>query len=221
MVRDPTPGVPLCSIEGRSQNVQRGLCPSGKSGSKDKARTIHHYIDHDGIDFVCIQESGVRLDTCPPALSSVFSRSGHHLIVSGSHSANSFDTVAIAVHKQWKIARVFRMPSSSRCLAVELRQGSCTIFVASILLPTNLDKIPVTTDDWGQKQTRAEVRRILAEVKRWPAPYSGAILCGDMNCTVNRSPDRKDDGDGPRTGNLLTETILSAGSQFSDLYRDL
>jgi hypothetical protein len=201
--------------------VQRGLCPSGKSGSKDKARTVHHYIDQDGVDFVCVQESGVRWDTCPPALSSVFSRSGHHLIVSGRHSANSYDTVAIAVHKQWKVARVFRMPSSSRCLAVELRQGPCTIFVASILLPTNLDQIPATTEDWGHKQTRAEVRRILAEVERWSAPYAVAIVCGDMNCTVDRTLDRKDDGDGPRAGNLLTETILSAESQFSDFYREL
>jgi exonuclease III len=142
---------PLIRIRGRSQNAERGLCPSGKSGSKDKARTVHHYIDHDGVDFVCVQESGVRSDTCPPALSSVFSRSGHHLIVSGAHSVNSFDTVAIAVHKQWKIARVFRLPASSRCLAVEIRQGSCTVFVASILLPPKLDQIPVTTDDLAHR----------------------------------------------------------------------
>ena len=109
----PHPGVPLIQIRGRSQNVQRGLCPSGKSGSKDKAGTTHHYIEQDGMDFVCIQESGVRTDTCPPALSSVFDRSGHHLVVSGAHSANSFDTVGLAVNKQWKIARVFRMPASS------------------------------------------------------------------------------------------------------------
>ena len=69
------PGVPLIQIRGRSQNVERGLRPSGKSGSKDKARTIHHYIEQDDIDFVCVQESGVRTDTCPPALSSVFDRS--------------------------------------------------------------------------------------------------------------------------------------------------
>ena len=189
------------------------------SGSKDKARTIHHYIDQDGADFVCVQESGVRSDTCPPRLSSVFDRSGHHIIVGGAHSANSFDTVAIAVHKQWKVARVFRLPGSSRCLAVEIRQGSCTVFVASILLPTKLDQIKADTDDWAHKQTRAEVRRILAEVERWSAPYSVAILCGDMNCTINRSLDRRDDGVGPRAGNLLAETILGAKSQFCDLFR--
>jgi hypothetical protein len=106
--------IPLIRIRGRSQNVEKGLWPSGKSGSKDKARTVHHYIDHDGVGFVCVQETGVRSDTCPPALASVFSGSGHHLIVSGAHSANTSDTVAIAVHKQWKIARVFRLPASSR-----------------------------------------------------------------------------------------------------------
>ena len=101
--------------------MEKGLCPSGKSGCKDKAGLVNHYIERDGMDFVCIQESGVRTDTCPPELSSVFARAGHRLIVSGAHSDNSSDTVAIAVSKQCKVARVFRMPASSRCLAVELR----------------------------------------------------------------------------------------------------
>jgi hypothetical protein len=213
--------VPLIQIRGRSQNVERGLCPSGTRRSKDKAKTIHHYIDQDGDDFVCIQESGIRLDTCPPALSSIFSSTGHHIVVGGAHSAHSSDTVAIAVHKQWKVARVFRLPGSSRCLAVELRQGSCIIFVASVYLPSNLDLIPLTTDDWGMKQSRAEARRILAAVERWSCPYSVAILCGDMNCTVNRTLDRKDDGSGPRAGNLLVETVLSTNAPFSDLFREL
>jgi hypothetical protein len=65
------------------------------------------------------------------------------------------------------------------------------------------------------------VRRILAEVERWSAPYSVAILCGDLNCTIRRGLDRKDTHEGPRAGNLLVETILRAGSQFFDLYRDL
>ena len=47
-------GVPLIQIWGRSQNVQRRMCPSGQSESKDKAETIHHYIDRDEDDFVCI-----------------------------------------------------------------------------------------------------------------------------------------------------------------------
>jgi hypothetical protein len=126
--------VPLIQIRGRSQNVERGLCPSSRSGPKDKAGTVHHYIDHDGLDFVCVQESGVRSDVCPPRLSSIFAATGHHLIVSGAHSANSFDTVAIAIHGDWKISKVFRLPASSRCLAVEIRQGSCIVFVASFLL---------------------------------------------------------------------------------------
>ena len=44
----------MIQIRGRSQNVERGLCPSGRSGSKDKANTVHHFIDHDGGDFVSL-----------------------------------------------------------------------------------------------------------------------------------------------------------------------
>ena len=201
--------------------MQRGLCPSGLSDPKDKAGTIHHYIDRDGDDFACVQESGIRSDTCPPRLSTMFDRSGHNIIVSGAHSTNSSDTVAIAVNERWKIARVFRMPSSSRCLAVEMRQGLCTVFVASVYLPTNLDSLPVTTDNWSHRETRAEVRRILAEVERWAAPYAVAVICGDMNCTVNRTLDRLGAGTGPRAGNLLTETILGPRSQFCDLFRTM
>jgi hypothetical protein len=105
--------------------MERGVFAPSRSGPKDKAGTVHHYIDHDGLDFVCVQESGVRSDVCPPRLSSIFAATGHHLIVGGAHSANSFDTVVIAIHGDRKISKVFRLPASSRCLAVEIRQGSC------------------------------------------------------------------------------------------------
>jgi hypothetical protein len=156
---------------------------------------------------------------CPPRLSSIFAATGHHLIVSGAHSSNSFDTVAIAIHGDWKISKVFRLPASSRCLAVEIRQGSCIVFVASVLLPTDLDSIPEHTDNHEHKRTRAEVRRIMAEVERWSGPYSVAVICGDLNCTTTRGLDREGTDGGPRRGNLLSETILRADSQFSDLFR--
>ena len=168
---------------------------------------------------MCVQESGIRSDVCPPRLSSIFAATGHHLIVSGAHSSNSFDTVAIAIHGDWKISKVFRLPASSRCLAVEIRQGSCIVFVASVLLPTDLDSIPEHTDNHEHKRTRAEVRRIMAEVERWSGPYSVAVICGDLNCTSTRGLDREGTDGGPRRGNLLSETILRADSQFSDLFR--
>ena len=214
--------VSLISIRGRSQNVERGLCPSSGSASrrKDKAGVIHHYIDREGLDFVCIQESGVRSDDAPPPLASVFQPSGHHLVLSGAHSArNGFDTVAIAVHKRWKVRRRFQMAGSSRCLGLELVQGSCRVFVASVLLPPGLDFIPLSAGCWEHRQTRDEARRVLAEVQRWAAPYPVAFICGDFNCTVERGLDRGDDGKGPRTGNVLVESILGADSGFADLFR--
>jgi hypothetical protein len=124
------------------------------------------------------------------------------------------------VHKRWKIAKVFRMPSSSRCLALELRQGDCTIFVASVLLPTNVGKIPARTQNWANTETRAEARRILLEVERWSSPYPIAIICGDLNCALVRGLDRREGVvEGCRPDNVLVETILRPGSRFADMFR--
>jgi exonuclease III len=189
---------------------------------RDKAGTVAHFIDQEGDDFACVQETGIRSDDCPPPLAALFEEQGHHIRISGSHSANRHDTVAIMIHKRWKIAKVFRMPSSSRCLAVELRQGDCTIFVASVLLPTNVGRIPARTKSWARTETRAEARRILLEVERWSSPYPIAVICGDLNCALVRGLDRRDDVEnGCRPDNVLVETILRPGSRFADVFREM
>ncbi len=219
-------GVPLTRVRGQTQNVHLGLCPSAsrENREQDKAGQVHDLLEG-GLDFVCLQETGIRTDECPPALAAVLEQSGHTILVSGESATCSNHTVAIAIHKRWKVAKVFRLPSSSRCLAVELQRGPHTIFVASIYLPQGLDRIPIHTWDWRHLRTRAEVRRILAEVERWSRPYPVALICGDLNCTMCMGLDSLADRDkgqtGPRPGNLVTETILSVASPFSDLFRDL
>jgi exonuclease III len=216
--------MPLIRIRGRSLNVATGLCPneSEENRRRDKAGTVAHFIGQEGDDFACIQETGIRADECPPPLAALFEGQGHHIRVSGVHSANAHDTVAIMIHKRWKIAKVFRMPSSSRCLAVELRQGECTIFVASVLLPTNVGRIPARTENWAKTETRAEARRILLEVERWSSPYPIAIICGDLNCALVRGLDRADGViEGCRPDNVVVETILRPGSRFADVFREM
>jgi hypothetical protein len=147
---------------------------------------------------------------------------GHHVRVSGGHSENAYDTVAIMVHKRWKIAKVFRMPASSRCLAMELRQGDCTIFVASVVLPTNVGRISAKTKSWAKTEKRAEARRILLEVERWSYSYPIAIICGDLNCALVRGLDRAEDTvGGCRPDNVVVETILRLGSPFADVFREM
>jgi exonuclease III len=219
-------GAPLTRVRGQAQNVHLGLCPSDAPANReqDKAGQVHDLLEG-GLDFVCLQETGIRTDRCPPDLASVFEQSGHTILVSGESATCSNHTVAIAVHKQWKVAKVFRLPSSSRCLAVELRRGPHRIFVASIYLPQGLDRIPPHTWNWQHSNTKAEVRRILAEVERWSRPYSVALICGDLNCTMVMGLDSHADRDGgqsgPRPGNLVAATVLSAASPFSDMFRDL
>ena len=205
-------------VEGRAQNLRRGLHPSESDGLRGgKAGAILHYVDHDGADFVCMQETGIRSDEVPPALAEVFRRSGHTILVQGAHSDNAFDNVGIAIHRRWKVDHIFRMPSSGRCLGVALRRGSSRIFVASVLLPTGLDFLPVNSGVWANIQARAEVRRIFDQIDKWSATYEVVFVCGDLNCTVTRGLDRDDDGVGPRPGNLLLQTILAPCSRFEVL----
>jgi exonuclease III len=215
--------MPLIRIRGRSLNAGTGLCPTEteENRKRDKAGTIAHFITNEGDDFVCVQETGIRSDECPPPLATLFEEQGHHIRVSGWHSDNAYDTVAITVHKRWKVAKVFRMPSSGRCLAVELRQGNCTIFVASVLLPTNVGRISAKTKSWAKTEIRAEARRILLEVERWSSPYPIAIICGDLNCALVPGLDRREGVEGCRPDNVVAETILRPGSRFADVFREM
>ena len=214
--------VPLMRVEGRTQNLRRGLHPSDSDGLRGgKAGAVLHDIDHDGVDFVCMQETGIRSNTTPPALKEVFRRDGHTVLVQGTHSDNAFDNVGIAIHKRWKVDHIFRMPASGRCLGVALRRGTSRIFVASVLLPTGLDPLPANSGVWTNIQKRAEVRRIFAQIDKWSASYEVVFVCGDLNCTVTRGLDRDDEGTGPRPDNLLLQTILAPRSRFEDLFRSL
>lgn len=202
--------VPLMRVEGRTQNLRRGLHPPDSDGLRGgKAGAVLHYIDHDGVDFVCMQETGIRSNTTPPALKEVFRRDGHTVLVQGAHSDNAFDNVGIAIHKRWKVDHIFRMPASGRCLGVALRRGTSRIFVASVLLPTGLDPLPANSGVWTNIQKRAEVRRIFAQIDKWSASFEVVFVCGDLNCTVTRGLDRDDESTGPRPDNLLLQTILA------------
>ena len=54
----------------------------------------------------------MRSNEVPPRLADVFH--SHSLIVHGVHSEKGFDSVGIAVHDRWQVAKTFRMPASGR-----------------------------------------------------------------------------------------------------------
>ena len=91
--------------------------------------------------FACLQECGFKSDVVPPSVAEVLRRAGFHMRCAGSRS-NPASSVAIVIPLSWTFAKVFRTQCespSAQALGAEITDGACSVFVASIKLPPNLD----------------------------------------------------------------------------------
>lgn len=185
------------------------------AGDSDKMAKIRHWLD-DGVGWVAIQEAGFKSDLVPPSATMRLGRE-HHLVGTTDHTtAKGQRSVALAINHQWDVAKVFRHPSSCRCIAVELQSGGFRMFVGCAYLKSGLDT--------GSESDREEACTILEFLREAASPYQLAFIAGDMNCTLVHGLDR---GLAPagerkvRDGNPLRDVLLYDDSVWTDTFRRL
>ena len=175
--------------------------------------------------FACLQECGFKSDVVPPSVAEVLRRAGFHMRCAGSRS-NPASSVAIVIPLSWTFAKVFRTQCespSAQALGAEITDGACSVFVASIKLPPNLDP---SCSRWQGDPDQQCARRLCGLVLAWARPYTAPFLTGDFNTTASCCLDRHQQTpcapncSGVRAGNVVSEVILLPEHGFGDAFRD-
>ena len=179
-----------------SVNCQGGVLPTAgeKNREKDKFATICDWLN-EAASFICLQDLGVGFHRNEPPGEVVNQLEGEgHSIVCAGGEGDPAGTVAIIVHKSWRVTRVHRVKCTSRCIGVEVMRGDSRLLIVSVYLKpgmgSSVEMQPVRQQSLAvteKRQERLEAYRILREVRRWIRGYDGFVVCGDL--TKSR-PDR-------------------------------